>query len=209
MKIPTSKIALNDLSPLIPLVYQAAEVGTQQGRDYFGDGKAFEPHLYAQLVRYHANEFLKAQGHHTEFDKKDLANSGIYLIAGRYHIRFLKTKEGKIPAPGHSKARQRFWSHGYQTVFEFMKDNSEDDGTSPIHLLILWDANSHHNLKGLTLVCPKGGGILHAESFWIKGILHPAEMSTGNEDQVPPTADVYDLDISVLDDNDDLLWAYQ
>jgi hypothetical protein len=164
-EIPEPPVVLRDLSHFFPIFNSAFQQGTFKAFEYFDkigvDHKDIDPYLASSLVRYHARDVLRNSGqkivdvdHLLNF--QNVPNIGIYLSSGRYNIRILKSKNGDIPAPGHSTKRQEYYQQIQpQTAFDFY----EEVAGGKLNLLVLWDVIPPYNLSStVVLACPKDGG---------------------------------------------------
>jgi hypothetical protein len=174
MNIPSPEAALSDLSRLLPIVYSALEYGTYKAREFFDqqEDHTIDPYLAAHLVRFHALAEIRRAGHNAseeddDFDLGNVPNSGILISYGRYNIRILKsTKEGELPAPGHSISRQSFY---HQMSLPFPNRDGE---LPPVNLILLWDVMNPYDLGKMILACPKAGGMTRdsVEAHWYNPI---------------------------------------
>jgi len=193
--IPQPDAALNDLFPILVNCCEALELGTFEGRDYFGQRKEqIEPLLFAHIARYTALQVLKEriatgkdENGHCEWELKNLANSGIYLAYRQYRVRALKFKR-EVLYPGRSQSRQRF----YEQEIEQMQIDFPDYDYSQdyINLLLLWRVDDDHALKSFYLACPYGATRSSVKLLWNKMVpieyLQNALVVSSPESSIPP-----------------------
>jgi hypothetical protein len=187
---PPPDQVLADLTSLVPVAYEAMEIGTQVATHFFrslaaqdrkkGRQAASKPDvdLYPQLVRFFAKREFDRFKISAEFERETLRNNGLFLHYRRptreYNIRLLKNDAGQLPAPGKSMSKVSF----YQQSLSFM----DGDFSGPsLNLVILWYINGQHWLDHLSLVCPKGGSENSAEAYWQHPIPHPADAAREND----------------------------
>ena len=205
--VPDAAVVLDDLRPLIVILHKALEVGTQSTLEFFDAmDKPVDANLAPCLVRYYAKDFLDSAGHHVENDGSDdgvdyerqtLANNGLLLVHGRYHIRILKSERGGLPRPGLSKARQAFYAQLPLGLSLAEADNSQP---SRLNIVALWHVDSAHTLSYLSVACPKAvrdGGQDSVELHWHERVPHPAESFVNNTAVHGDTDEVEDLDVSL------------
>lgn len=196
--IPRPQAVINDLAPIIPVVYEGLEQGTFKALEFF-DGldeayrRPIDSHLAAYLTRFYTRIRLKEKGQEVEngedckeYSLKYVPNCGLYLGYQQYKIKIFKSKNGEVPTPGNSIKKQGF--------YEQMQLFSEIDGVEPHwNLILLWDVSAPYNLKSLSVACPQAGGrtrnsvIMHwhepiPEAF-LFGIVRP-EPTKETEDEV-------------------------
>lgn len=166
LNIPDPQTVLKELSHLLPIIYSALDYGTFRAQEFFDQQesekyKMINRYLAPDLVRYYAIQVLEKKGQTITHDEDDLnleevPNNGICICYGRYNIRILKSKNGDLPIPGHSKTRQEFY---HQLSLNFPSGSGEDERFEKINLLLLWDVSYPYRLGSLSLACPKAGGI--------------------------------------------------
>ncbi len=211
--LPSFPHVLAQLQPVIPSVYSALEAALQKTREFFDvDTVEVDRSLAPNLVRYYAKRFLSEEGWSIEYEQPDyelqpLPNNGLCLKYGRHEIRILKADDGELPAPGQSKSRQRFWNWNGQQSFDFSYDHesceSDQEELQNLHLIILWDVNSHtYQLNRLLLGCPVGGDITTASAYFLEEIPHPLEV-TGANTLADTAVVIEDLDISLVEEQAD------
>jgi hypothetical protein len=171
--IPGPEVVLQDLSPTVPLLFAALEVGLTAARSYFADGRPSDPYLGSHLARYEAKKYLMDSG----VDCAEIANTGLFIRAGKYPIRIFKADEGELPAPGPSLRRQAYYSQmQLQYILPFPEwVAAQIEGPN---LIIIWDATSSYTLLNLTLACPEIGRTSKnsVSCYWSAPIPHPATM---------------------------------
>lgn len=172
--IPDPDDELENLAPLIPILFEGFEAATEKASQFFeSQSKPVNSALYPTLVRYYMREHLKDKGQVVdEFDREEIFNNGLCVTYGVRRIRMWKAYDDTIPPPGSSFTKQSFL--GQQLAMSLFGDNPKP---IELNLVILWNVNSHYRLSGLYLACPKSA--LHngaaAEAYWSRPIPHPAE----------------------------------
>lgn len=170
-KLPDAKEVVHHIQPMVPLLFRAIEGALQKTREFFdNDGTEIDRCLAPNLFRFYAKALLASEGqratYEEETDRADyelqvLANNGICLNYGKHEIRILKSDGDELPAPGHSKARQKFWNWNGQIPLPFTYDEpeaSDSSNGSSLHLIVLWDVDpNRYTLKKLSLACPIKG----------------------------------------------------
>ena len=171
---------IEEVRPVIPIIYESLEIGTQEARSYFEKKKEkIEPYLASDLVRYEAKKILKNHGIEAEEYKqnlgiKDIPLNGLFLEFCNYNIRILKAQDAQLPTTGHSKARQDF----YQQNLPFNKSDWSEIIQQKINLIFLWWTDAHYQIgKDIKLVCPKSGGNNKNSLEWYwQSTIDPIEM---------------------------------
>ena len=176
LPIPPSDVVLPEVSPLIPIIYDALEAAVLTGREFFADTiHPFDPWYYCDTVRYHAKLRLDdVVGIEVEYERDNLANSGLSIRFKHYHIRILKAEDGRLPSPGISRSKQGFYRQE-QFLLAFMLKGNWDAGI--INLVVVWNVSANGNLLPLLLSCPRNGTHKRksAEDYWTIILPHPAE----------------------------------
>lgn len=180
---PSSEEALKALAPILPLIYPGLEAGALEVREFFGEREQSidDAALAAHLLRWRAKHYIDKAGPDLdiEFEREPLANSGLSVFHNGYHIRIRKAVEGYdddgepvalAPIPGPSAKLQEFYAQ--QLSLPGMDDQPE----TTLNLLLLWSVTSDYRLAGLTLACPKAGGITResVRMYWQVPVPHPA-----------------------------------
>lgn len=197
--MPEFEVVAAELQDFTDVVWAVLEVANERSVAFFAqidDGipRVWDPSVHAGLVRYFAINLLDRLGikaaieeaDEVPFDRIDLANNGIYLRHGRYHIRIRKASDGKLPAPS-SAAQVAFY-------LQEVPLPGITISTDYVNLLLLWDVvTPEHALKDLVLACPKNVNDKH----WGESLNHPAlriakpvkrETSDDDFDQIVPAA---------------------
>lgn len=156
---------MKDLSFLFPIIYTALDHGVSKTKEFFQNqeeepDKKIDPYFAPNHVRFYALRHLKRAGQDVyEDDVTDdlsvanIPNNGMHINYGRYQIKILKSNNGDLPVPGHSRIRQ-----GYYSQPSFL-DCDEAANSMTINLLLLWNVKwGYAGLGVLTLACPKAGG---------------------------------------------------
>lgn len=183
-----AEATLDELLPVLPLIYRALEGAVQQGREFFGDNEIDRP-LFPNLVRYHVKLALNKRGltvvddNEPHLDHKILANNGLLLEYGPRHVRILKADHGALPAPGISRTKQQFYEQ--LSLLEEPIDTQK--------LILLWDVEG--GVLDLQLVCPKSGSERTSSAHWMIPVPHPAEIIETDAPQ--EAAFEFDLPISL------------
>ena len=163
INVPDPQTVLGELSHLLPIVYSSLHYGIFETKEFF-DQQENEEHriinrfLAPNLVRYYTIQALKQKGQIVapdtdSLDLKTVPNNGICFSYERYDIRILKSYNGDLPIPGHSRSRQEFY---HQLSLNLNVDDKDEDGRR-VNLLILWDVTPSYNLEVLSMACPKAG----------------------------------------------------
>jgi hypothetical protein len=123
----------------------------------------------ASFVRYEAKLHLLQAGQDV-FETEILSNNGLVMRHLEYQLRLLKSDNGHLPTPGHSRRKQAYYSQQME-FFAPMADEPVD----MVNLVVLWDVDAHWSLSGLELVYPKSGGDTKASvsAFWEIPLDHP------------------------------------
>jgi hypothetical protein len=196
---PTAEEALKHLAPVIPLIYAGLEAGALEVRGFFGerhqaiDDAALAAHLLRWRAKHHIDEM--GAGLSVEFERENLANSGLSVRFDGYHVRVRKAVEGydqegdlvpMAPIPGPSARLQSFY--GQQMSLPGIEDSAE----TMLNLLLLWQVTGDYRLTGLTLACPRSGGITResVRMYWEHPVPHPAfsmesHPEPSNDDDLP------------------------
>ncbi len=204
INVPDPETVLRELSQLLPIVYSALHYGIFKTKEFFDQQEKDEQRivnrfLAPNLVRYYTIQALEQKGQVVapdtdSLDLKNVPNNGICFSYEKYDIRILKSYNGDLPIPGHSKTRQEFY---HQLSLNLnVNDKNEDGGR--VNLLILWEVNPLYNLETLSMACPKAGGETKESviAHWHSKI--PEEILFGNLTRENTTkAVVEDLPISL------------
>ena len=156
--VPTPEEALQIVSPIAPQIFRSFEYGGSKARDYFeGEKLEYDGSAYAMIVRLHAREHLKKQPEFATvvFDK--LSMCGISFLFNSWQFRLWKSADHrapKLPHPGHSEKKQRYYVQPYQPDLFPHKKRRKKVGAE-LHLVILWNLDKRGNLETLWLVCPQ------------------------------------------------------
>lgn len=168
-------LAYKDLKPLLDVIYEGFEAGTEHAREYFeSQNRGIEPTLASALVRYKMKAYLSDRGQVVEeYDQEDLANIGLCIRAGKYCIRLWKSGGDAIPPPGTSRSKRSFLYQQLEFVFP---DQPGLPRVTELNLVVLWNVDPGYRLRGLHLVCPKAAPTSYSavEVHWAIPIDHPA-----------------------------------
>ena len=179
-RIPAFEEVLDELAQVFPAVYSALEVGIVKTKEYIAqeereDDKKRNRSFAPCLIRYQAiNALEKNNKGITIVDEpdvmsvEDVANNGLMISYGKYNVRILKSNNGELPTPGHSKRRQAYYNQQFCFDFHYKNVESELEYPDKINLLILWNINKDYILDELSLAYPKTGGYTKAsvDSYW-------------------------------------------
>ena len=164
INVPDPQTVLRELSLLLPVVYSALHHGIFKTKEFFDqqqkeEQKIVNRFLAPNLVRYYTIQALEQKGQVVasdtdSLDLKTVPNNGICFSYEKYDIRILKSYNGDLPVPGHSKSRQEF----YHQLSLNLNVNDKDEDAGRVNLLILWEVNPLYNLEILSMACPKAGG---------------------------------------------------
>ncbi len=175
-----------ELSHLWPAVYAAFESGCQDVRGWFDDRhESVNNALAHNIVRYLAIQRLEADGLHAaedDVEREPLANNGISLLAGRYHLRFQKYSPAGVRPPGGSKILQDFYAQ--QLTFQFPDVESPIAADGIINLLALWEVTAAYKFVALHLACPASAGSTVTLHWGPIEIPHPAHGVSSASDEI-------------------------
>lgn len=140
---------LEETKGLLSLLWDAFDVSCQTVQAFFKDTN-IDPYLAPNLLRYHTKQYIisnrwKVDGLQVE----NVANNGLSIYYGKYHLRIWKDQGTELPDPGLSSIKEDFLRqrHMFQPgLWEF------DD--QPENLAILWTMDSKYNLLKLRLAHP-------------------------------------------------------
>ena len=210
--IPSAAEALEELEPLIPVIFGALENAVFETQEYFETRKErHDPYLAPCLVRHTTKRFLTTasfqgptDGPSIRFALEDIANNGLCIMFGRFRIRILKADEGDLPEPT-SHARREFYE---QLAMPLPTSGGGAlSSNSRVNLVVLWDFDRSHDLDGLTLVCPRAGS--HddpSRSYWRLELPHPVESARADPADSDDIDDIDDLDFRIDDDATGTEW---
>ena len=217
-KLPDAKDVVQHIQPIVPLLFRAIEGAIQKTRLFFDNDKTeIDRCLAPNLFRFYAKSLLASEGqratYEEETDRADyelevLSNNGLCLNYGKHEIRILKSYGDKLPAPGHSKARQKFWNWNGQMPFPFTDGESEGVNSPDdfaLHLIVLWDVNPHkYTLNKIFVACPVQGAESKDSvvSHFIEELAHPLE-SLKVIPMIQADAPIDDLDLELKEQTDD------
>src|SRR5262245_22052416 len=137
----TADVVLRRLEPLIPPVFSALEDGVlrtdeileSQPSNSKGE-RPSDPHVRAAHIRMLAKQTLDDSGRQCEFIREELAFCGLLVSFDNFRIRILKTGDGRLPGPGRSITRQRFFQQSFDDYLELL--GLDDSGE--VNLVIYW-----------------------------------------------------------------------
>lgn len=163
---------MKELAPLFPLVQGSLEYGTYRAREFFKQHetealKKIDPYLASTIVRFYARDYLRsAEGQGESLaNLPSIANIGLHIKYGSYQVKILKSSDGDIPVPGHSKSRRDYYDQQHLDLF---MGDVDSQPPLPVNLLLLWSVHEQYELGVLSLACPKSGGITKdsVSAFW-------------------------------------------
>jgi hypothetical protein len=142
---------LASLSDILPRVYQAIEESLVTARAHFESrDRGFYPWLTAHILRDETKTAIDkirltdVDLMLSDFDREDIAFSGLSIIYGKYRIKIYKGKNGVLPASGRTKAnRDFFYQPSLGDYFEYL------------NLVIIWNVDINYNLVDMRLACPR------------------------------------------------------
>ena len=107
-----SAAVLNEISEIVPYVYDALERAIMDSTGFFPQGEKVDPFLFPNLVRYYAHKYLENAPKELDgFVIERLSNNGLFLVFGGYHIRVWKADEGHCQQLGTPNAACSFSSN--------------------------------------------------------------------------------------------------
>ncbi len=217
-RLPDAKEVVRHIQPMVPLLFRAIEGALQKTRLFFDNDKTeIDRCLAPNLFRFYAKALLASEGqratYEEETDRADyelqvLANNGLCLNYGKHEIRILKSDGDELPAPGHSKARQRFWNWNGQMPIPF---TYEEQGVADtiddfaLHLIVLWDViPNKYTLNKVWIACPIQGAETKDSvmAHFIEELSHPLE-SSNVIPMIEAEPPVDDLDLELKEQMDD------
>src|SRR5438552_1402633 len=151
--LPEPEQVLIDLRDVTDAIWEGLEAGVQHAREYF-DSRGLEPDsfLAAHLTRFVARGLLEQNQHEAEFERRELSNSGLRILAVRngrsYDLRIRKSDDGLLPTP-QSDAMQSFY---YQPILAGIELTQPE----AINLVILWESpKNYSHITALNIACPQ------------------------------------------------------
>ena len=142
---------LESLSDILPRLYQAIEESLTTARAHFESrDRDFDPWLVAHILRDEAKTAIDKMRRTdidlmwSDFNREDIAFSGLSIIYGKYKIKIYKGKNGVLPASGRTKANRNFF---YQP--------SLADCFDYLNLVIIWNVDINYDLVDMRLACPR------------------------------------------------------
>lgn len=217
-KLPDAKEVVQHIQPMVPLLFRAIEGALQKTRLFFDNDKTeIDRCLAPNLFRFYAKALLASEGqratYEEETDRADyelevLANNGLCLSYGKHEIRILKSYGDELPAPGHSRARKKFWNWNGQMPIPFTYGESQTVASPDdfaLHLIVLWDVEpTKYTLNKIRLACPIQGGESKDSvvAHFIEELAHPLE-SLKAIPMIEAEPPVEDLDLELKEQTDD------
>jgi hypothetical protein len=91
-----------------------------------------------------------------------LSNLGLAISADGIRFRVLRSDDGTVPVPGHSKARQAFYSQqayfpGWATLIAEAVGSMPPIPSDVTNCVLHWDTDDEYNLTRVYLALPLGG----------------------------------------------------
>jgi hypothetical protein len=170
-------LILAQLKPIVPLLHEAGEYGTERARSYFAEqalaaAKVRDKSTFAHLVRHQVKAYLIENGQPARIQPLWRPNSGVAFPLDWLDVLFLKSFYGRLPAPGRSRVKQAFYR---QTIYDSLW-TPERRTYNRVNIVITWDVDMFGNLSVLHVYSPSGGGIApdSAKSYWDEALEHPA-----------------------------------
>jgi hypothetical protein len=174
-RVPDFVEVRDDLAELTKLVHSALASGTSIARDFFRRQRAsIDPQLAAHLARWGAKEFFIAEDERVEdFESEVLGLCGLSLFHKDYHIKLLRSDNGRAPTPGASVPRQAFYHQQITLLAGEVERN--DAAVSRLNLLYLWGTNSDYVPNELRLSCPQAGDTTResVKEYWNHSVFNP------------------------------------
>ncbi len=180
--IPDPHETMTELSEHLAAIHRAFEHGVFKARNHFEtESLSHDPSAFPTIVRLHAKDYLKKKGMDA-VNIEDVSLCGLSLKLPKFLIKMWKSDDSELPVPGHSAPKQQFYTQ--QLAFP----QGEGEPTFfPLHLVVLWNLDTYHNLSRLWLVCPKGGDDKTAQAWWAKRIPDPTSVLPATvEHEAPP-----------------------
>lgn len=136
-------------------IADALEHGLAKAGEYALAENFDDPWLSAHLVRFHARQHLvKSQANSWQLLGHP-ANAGIHLVLpGEHRVRVMSGRRSRLPNPGHSQTRRRYWSDGGYYQFSLFSETGVTD-LPPLNLLVAWDAKANGTVS-LCVAHPTG-----------------------------------------------------
>jgi len=205
--VPDPELTRDGLHTATTAIWAALEYGLSKTREYFDDeGTEIDPWLAANITRYHARLYLDAHQLDGDYQRIDLLNCGLRLMALRgdyyFDVWIRKSDDGELPVPK-SESMIAFY---YQPLLPevFQDEPAAAPAANTISLVVLWETPaSYTHLTSLALVCPAQGGESKADvqEHWTIPIPHPT--STAQAITPPPGAEEPADDLDIEDDADE------
>ncbi len=196
---PEPQAALADLAPLVPVLYQAYEGAAFLAHNYFAQrNRPVDLWHHASIVRYEAKVMLEEHG----LPLEDLANNGLALTYAGYNLRAFKADQGRVPSPGTSKTKQRFFQQFRLTDLPESLLSFAQAQQGRWNLVVVWDVTPTYALADLVLALPKYGDADRAsvEMCWEVPIPHPATTTTAATSRTAGDDGLEDLPLTLLVD---------
>lgn len=181
---------LEQLNPLLTIIYTLIEVGVEDSKAYFQKRKKpVHNVVFASLVRLKIWEEVEEQTRAAGINCRVVlrANVGVRVVYNGTTIAIWKAdKDGKLPPCGESEQRQLFYT---QTTLPYM--NGSD--VLPKKLALIWNPDER-GVLAVTLVAPKGyvslwkSGLVH----WDIKVPHPAKSIMATTDHLASGAEELD-----------------
>jgi hypothetical protein len=185
-RIPTFGAVRAELEQLTPLVHRALASGASESRDFFLRQKSkIDSQLAAHIARWAAKKYLVSEGESVEdLESEFLALSGLALLHKRYHVRILRSDNGRAPAPGPSLPRQAFYCQQMSLLGPNVPTDGQEAGR--LNVLYLWGTDRDYVPNELRLCCPQSGGETRdsVREYWNESVFDPALLIRA----VPPPA---------------------
>lgn len=191
--VPSPEETRDRLASLLATVWAALESGLLKAREYFEvEGTEIDPWLAASITRYHARIFLEAHQHDGDYERIDLLNCGLRVVAVRDNTRFdvwiRKSDDGSMPVP----QSDNMMEFCHQPVLHGFYPDPDLDTMQALALLALWEAPKNYtHITALSLSLPAQGGQSRADvsEHWNIPVPHPALGAVGSADDAGDASD--------------------
>jgi hypothetical protein len=185
--IPEPESALAQLNGVTNVAWIALEYGLSKTREYFEqEGTEIDPWLAANITRYHARIYLEAHQLDADYERVELLNCGLRVVAVREHSRFdvwiRKADDGELPVPKSDNMLAFYYQPLLAGLFPEIAATVTPISQT-ISLMVLWETPpSYSHITSLSLVCPAQGGDTKADiqEHWSIPVPHPVTTTQGS-----------------------------
>ena len=200
--IPEPETTRDQLESVTHAFWIALEHGLSKTREYFDEqGTEIDPWLAANITRYHARIYLEAHQLDADYERIELLNCGLRIVAVReeccFDVWLRKSDDGELPVPK-SGNMQAFY---YQPLLAGLFPDIPIAGipvNETVSLVALWETPaSYSHITSLSLVCPAQGGESKADiqAHWTIPVPHPVTTAQNLEPSTNEEEPADDLDI--------------